>query len=393
MRTLFTGARKLDADGVSEDFWMLTDGDHITATGVGEAPPALRDATDSVRVDLAGDWLTPGFIDLHVHGGGGFTAEGSVGDMAAIRAMHLAHGTTRSLLSLVSHPLESLTASLGRIAELTATDPTVLGAHLEGPFLAPARRGAHDERHLIAPSAEIAKDLIDAAGGTLRYVTIAPEIDNALETITQFRSSGVVVGVGHTEADFDLTREAFARGATVLTHAFNAMPGIHHRNPGPVVAAIADTSVILELVLDGTHVHPDVVAMTFRSAPDRIALVTDAMAAAGAGDGRYQLGSLSVDVTNGVARVAARAGSVIAGSTLTQDRALRIAIDRAGLSPRDAITALTLTPARTLGIDDELGRLAVGYVADVVRFTREWQVRDVWVAGARVSASAIPREH
>lgn len=386
MTTLFHGGRKLDADGVTDDFWMLTDGDRIVSTGMGAPPETLPGAAVAHRVDLAGDWITPGFIDLHVHGGGGFAFEGGADDIRAARAVHRAQGTTRSLVSLVANPIESLVASLGQVADLVATDPTMLGSHLEGPFLSPGRRGAHHEGYLLEPTPAVVAELVAAARGTLRSVTIAPELPGALDAIEQLRASGVVVGVGHTEADADLTRAAFDRGATVLTHAFNAMPGIHHREPGPVVSALEDERVTLELVLDGVHVHPDVVAMTFRAAPDRVALITDAMAAAGSGDGHYRLGQLDVEVTHGVARVGG--SDTIAGSTLTQARALQMAIAEVGLSARDAVTALTLTPARVLGLGDRFGRLAAGCAADVVRLTNDWQVREVWSAGVLASPAA-----
>lgn len=385
MTTLVHGARKLDADGEVEGFWMLIDGDTIVQTGAGAAPDAatVGSGIDS-HVDLEGDWLVPGFIDLHVHGGGGHAFEDSREGIAAALAVHRARGTTRSVLSLVANPIGALHESLSIIADLAAHDPTVLGSHLEGPFLAPGRRGAHDGRFLIDPDPAVMGGLIDAARGTLRHVTMAPELPGAFDAIERFRASGVVVGVGHTEADFERAREAFARGATVLTHTFNAMPGIHHREPGPVAAAIENEGVTLELVLDGVHMHPSVAALTFRAAPDRVALVTDAMAAAGASDGRYRLGSLDIAVESGVAVIAGT--ETLAGSTLTQDRALRVAIEGARLSPRDAVTALTLTPARALGLDNRLGRLAVGYAADAVRLERDWSVREVWAAGSRVGS-------
>jgi N-acetylglucosamine-6-phosphate deacetylase len=168
----------------------------------------------------------------------------------------------------------------------------------------------------------------------------------------------------------------------MLTHAFNAMPGIHHRSPGPVVAAFEDKRVTVELILDGLHVHPDVAAMAFNSAPGRIALVTDAMAAAGSSDGNYRLGSLNVTVADGLAVLSGT--STIAGSTLTQDVALRLAIERAKVTPTVAIEALTSAPARALGIDDRFGFLKVGYAADAVQLDHRWNVASVWANGARI---------
>ncbi len=260
-------------------------------------------------------------------------------------------------------------------------DPTVLGAHLEGPFLAATRCGAHDPAYLRAPTLPDVRRLLDAARGTLRQVTLAPELPGALEAIPVLVGAGVTVAVGHTEADLDLARRAFDAGARLLTHAFNAMPPLHHRAPGPVGAALADDRVTLELVLDGHHVHPTVAVLLFAGAPGRVALITDAMAAAGAGDGEYRLGALDVVVREG--RATLGNDGPLAGSALTQDAALRSAI-AAGLTPVEAVTALTATPARALGLDDRLGRIAPGFAADVVVLDEDWTVRHVWAAGRRI---------
>jgi N-acetylglucosamine-6-phosphate deacetylase len=221
--------------------------------------------------------------------------------------------------------------------------------------------------------------LLEAAAGTLRQITIAPELPGALESIDTLVAAGVVVAVGHTEADADTARAAFDRGATLLTHAFNAMPGIHHRQPGPVVAALRDERVTLELILDGHHVHPDVARIALREAPGRVALVTDAMAAAGAADGDYALGELNVSVRDGLAVLSGT--STLAGSTLTQDAALRNAIHLVGMDPAAAVAALTAVPARVLGLGDRFGRLAPGYAADLVVLDPDWRVRGVWADG------------
>jgi N-acetylglucosamine-6-phosphate deacetylase len=377
MSTLFRGARKLDASGQVDDFWMLVRDDTIVDSGTGAGPSA--DDT----VDVGGRWLTPGFIDLHVHGAGGHSFdEGKEGILGAV-ATHRAHGTTRTLISLVANPLEALEASLAEIAQLVAVDPLILGSHLEGPYLSVAARGAHNAAFLREPQPAEIERLLDAAHGTLRQITIAPELPNALDAIGVLLEEGVVVAIGHTEADFEKAREAFHIGARVLTHAFNAMPGIHHRAPGPVIAAFDDPAVVLELILDGLHVNPRVAALAFQSAPGRIALVTDAMAAAGSTDGDYALGSLNVTVSGGLATL--RGTNTIAGSTLTQDVALRLAIEDVGVAPKDAVAAVTLTPARALGIEARHGLLAPGKVADAVILDSRWNVQGVWADGARLS--------
>jgi N-acetylglucosamine-6-phosphate deacetylase len=376
--TLLHSAVAVDARGETPDAWLLFDGETIAATGSGSDRP---DADETV--DLAGAWISPGFIDLHCHGGGG--EDYATGDLPTALATHRAHGTTRSLVSLVSEPLDLLLAQLAGVARLAAVDPLVLGCHLEGPFLAPSRRGAHAEHVLSPPTPEVVDEIIAAGAGTLRVVTIAPELPGALDAIERFVAAGVVVAVGHTEAGATEARAAFDAGATLLTHAFNAMPGIQHRAPGPVVAAFEDPRVRLELILDGRHVDPSVATIAFALAPGRIALVTDAMAAAGAPDGSYRLGSLDVTVRGGVATVAGI--DTLAGSTLTQDAALRMALVGLGLERPAAVGALTATPARVLGLQQRFGLLERGYAADLVVFA-DAGVREVWAAGARLGSPA-----
>ena len=386
------GARKCDVDGEADGFWVVFDGDRITATGDGTGWAAYAGRGADV-VDAAGAVLTPGFIDLHAHGGGGFSfddaasGDGSADAIWRALAAHRAHGTTRSVLSLVANPVAALERSLAAIADLAERDPLVLGSHLEGPFLAPGRRGAHNPDFLISPSPSVTGRLAAAARGTLRQVTIAPELPGALDATAALAEAGVVVAVGHTEAGEELAQAAFDRGARLLTHAFNAMPGIGHRNPGPVVAAIRDERVTAELILDAVHVHPDVARLLIDAAAGRVALITDAMAAAGSADGSYRLGSLDVAVVDGVARLAGPDGAAgaIAGSTLTQDQALRVATRRCGMSLRAAVTALTWVPARVLGIDHWLGRLAPGYAADAVLLNGACEVRAAWGAGQRLA--------
>jgi N-acetylglucosamine-6-phosphate deacetylase len=375
--TLIHGARKLDARGAVDDFWMLLHGDEIAAVGSGPARPAADET-----IDVDGARLVPGFIDLHTHGGGGHAFDDGPEAIVAALATHRASGTTRSVVSLVANPLARLRTSLAAIAQLTTSDPLILGSHLEGPFLAHDRRGAHHPDFLRAPEPSDLRELLAAAGGTLRQVTIAPEVPGAMDAIDVLTDAGVVVAVGHTSADYAQTRAAFDRGARLLTHAFNAMPGIHHRAPGPVVAALEDERVTIELILDGVHVHSSVCRLVLDSAPDRVALVTDAMAAAGSDDGDYQLGALNVTVDGGLAVLSGT--DTIAGSTLTQDAALRRAIHDVGIDPRQAIAALTRTPARVLGLDHRLGLLEPGYAADAVVLDDDWNVTAVWAAGARL---------
>ena len=375
--TLLRGGTRVDERGEVADAWVLFDGDTIAAVGTGPETPAA-----AATVELDGAIITPGFVDLHGHGAGGHAYDDGGSELAAALAVHRAHGTTRSVVSIVTHPLAELRERLAEVAVLTASDPLVLGSHVEGPFLSHGRRGAHDPALLRDPDQAAIEHLLEAAAGTMRQITLAPELTGGLDGVRQLTAAGVIVAVGHTEADLELTRQAFDAGARILTHAFNAMPGIHHRDPGPVVAALDDDRITLELVLDGHHVHPDVAEVLFRAAPGRVALITDSMAAAAAADGDYRLGSLNVSVREGLAVLSGT--STLAGSTLTQDAALRLAVDRVGLTLPQAIAALTSVPARALGLGARLGLLEPGYAADVVVLDETLHVTDVWAAGARL---------
>ncbi len=363
------------------DAWVGFDGARVVARGTGEGWRAGLGPGAAV-VDAAGRALVPGFIDLHGHGGGGASAD--EGDHA-IRTMlrtHRAHGTTRAVLSLVSASTDDLVEQLRSIARVAAADPLVLGSHLEGPFLDHEFRGAHDPSLLRGVDEATVDRFLAAADGTLRQITIAPEHPGAAAATDRFVDAGVAVAVGHTGADFTTTMEAFGRGASILTHAFNGMRGIHHRAPGPVVAALRSDHVTLEIINDGVHVHPGVVATAFAAAPGRVALITDAMAATDQEDGTYQLGTLEVLVRDGVARIAD--GGSIAGSTLTQDAALRRAVLECGIPFDKAVRALTTVPAAAIGRAGDLGQLEVGFAADAVLLGDDLLVDAVWAGGSRL---------
>lgn len=287
------------------------------------------------------------YLDIHCHGGGGYAFGSDVDGTLAAAAAHRAHGSARIIASLVSEPIERTTAGLDVLRQAMARDESIIGAHLEGPFIAPARKGAHDPSALRLPTPSAVAELLGAGEGIIRQVTIAPELEGALEAIEQFVQAGVVVAVGHTEANADLAREAFDRGATLLTHGFNTMRGIAAREGGPVGAALADGRVAIELIADGIHVDPSLIATIFRAAPGRVVLVTDAMAAAASAPGRYRLGSLDVDVVDGHAYVAGT--TTLAGSTLTMDRAVDVCV-AAGVPRAEAVAAASTTPARVISL-------------------------------------------
>lgn len=380
--TLVHSVRLVDDGRIIDDAWVRFEGGRVAETGTGASWRDVPDAAtvvDGTAAAGGGALLTPGFIDLHGHGGGGFSYGDGSDAIRGARALHRAHGTTRAVISLVTASLETLEQQIAEIAGLMTTDADILGSHLEGPFLDPGHKGAHDPSLLRRPEAADVERLLTAGRGTIRQVTLAPELPGGLDAIRAVVAAGAAAAVGHTAADAAQTRAAFDAGATILTHAFNAMPPLHHRLPGPVGAAAADDRVTLEIIADGVHLDPAVVRIAFAAAPGRIALVTDAMAAAGASDGHYDLGSLSVEVTDGIARLAG--GGAIAGSTLTQDAALRCAV-ASGVALADAVAALTRVPAHAIGRVDDLGSLAPGMLADAVLLSAELDVRAVWVEGA-----------
>ena len=368
-------ARLVTGGRVSDDAWVRSEGGSITAVGTGASWTPADTVIDAADLAGPGAVLTPGFVDIHAHGGGGAAFDEGVEAIRRARALHRAHGTTRQIVSLVTAPLEDLVRRVAEIARLTRTDAGILGSHLEGPFLDPAHHGAHEPSLLRRPEPAALERLLEAGEGTVRQVTIAPELPGGLDAVRQTVAAGAAAAVGHTGADGEMARAAFDTGATILTHAFNAMPGIHHRAPGPVLAAAADRRVTLEGIADGVHLHEQVLKLLFDAAPGRVALVTDAMAAAGAPDGDYDLGAVAVRVQDGVART--RQTGAIAGSTLTQDQALRVSV-AAGVPLSDAVLALTAAPAHAVGRGGDLGQLAPGFADDAVLLDAALRVRSVW---------------
>lgn len=381
-RTVVHSARLVTDGQVITDGWVMFDGQTISATGEGRVPSDLLGASGTSVIDAGRAWLLPGFIDIHGHGGAGASFDDGADAIGTALALHRSRGTTRSILSLVTASADDLERRLSTVADLAHRDPLILGAHLEGPFLDAAHKGAHDPALLATADPATIDRLVAAGRGWLRQVTLAPEQPGGMDALRRLVEAGVAVAVGHTGADYAQAGAAFDAGASILTHAFNAMPGLHHREPGPVAAAIRAGDVVLEVINDGVHVHPDIVRLAFAAAPGRLAMITDAMAAAGAGDGRYLLGSQEVTVEAGVARLTH--GDSIAGSTLTQDEALRQAVNVVGLPVETAVQALTETPARAIGRARDLGRLAPGYAADAVLMDSELSVTSVWAAGVRL---------
>ncbi|MEV8094239.1 N-acetylglucosamine-6-phosphate deacetylase [Kitasatospora sp. NPDC085879] len=355
-RIALAGARLVLPGGVVENGRLTVDGPRIAALG-GE--PELSD------LDLTGYTVVPGFVDLHVHGGGGASYAAGDAEQAVVAARtHRAHGTTTTVASTVTGEIDEVCRQAAVLSELVE-DGVLAGVHFEGPFISPGRCGAHDPALLRDPDPAVVRKVVDAARGTARMVTLAPELPGGLESVRMLADLGVIAAVGHTDSDYAKTLEAIEAGATVATHLFNAMPAIGHRAPGPIVALLEDERVTVELINDGVHLHPSVLDLAYGSAGSgRVALITDAMGAAGMGDGLYPLGPLEVRVENGVARLVE--GGSIAGSTLTLDVAFRRSVTVNGLSLNQAVESLSAVPARLLGLSDSVGSLETGKYADLV---------------------------
>ena len=372
-------------DGVLEQGWLLVEDGRITGVAAtsGQPEPVLAPTTE-VR-DVAGLHVVPGFVDMHVHGGGGAAFSAGDVEQALVAArFHLGHGTTTIMASTVTGPLAEIEHHIGELSGLVQ-DGLLAGIHLEGPFISKARCGAHDPGLLRTPTRTDVTRLLRAGAGTVRMVTIAPELEDGMDAVRLLTDSGVIAAIGHTDATYAQTRTAIELGAPVGTHVFNAMRPVHHREPGPVTALLEQEQVLCEVVNDGLHVHPSVVHLMFAAAgAHRIALITDAMVAAGVGDGEYRLGALTVQVRDGEARLTD--GDSLAGSTLTMDNALRNAVRLAGVSLVDAAISASLTPARALGIADLVGSLETGKQADLVVLDEDLRVGSVMRKGEWVDA-------
>lgn len=347
-------AHAVTPEGVIDDAVLTLDGERIVSIESGGGGEGRL-------------WAVPGFVDSHTHGAVG-VAFGNPDREANMRAInyHRTQGSTSIICSTVTEPIDKLVEQSKVLRELYEAGE-IAGIHLEGPFLAEEKKGAHDAALLCDPEPELVERLIEAGGPALRMITMATEREHSEWATKRFVEAGVHVAFGHSDANDVITAESIEWGADIATHLFSAMRSIHHREPGPVPVLLSDERVMVELICDGIHHAPVIAAMSIDAAgPGRVALVTDAMSATGVGDGNYLLGELEVEVKDGTARLVTADGSegAIAGSTLTMARAFEFVVQEVGVSIPDAALMAATTPAKWHGIPD-VGELAPGKFADI----------------------------
>ena len=387
MKTVFT-ARHLytPLEEVSNPLLFVDDG-RITALSSRSEQEILGNTS---LVDFGDAVLAPGFFDIHMHGGAGIDIMlASEDELPRLGKFLVAHGVTGYFPTTVAAPLDQTCAALGRLADAieagqkppavnTPTQARPLGIHLEGPFLSHKRRGVHPPEYLVAPTVAIFERLWEAARGHVRMMTIAPEVPGAMEVITEAARRNVCVSIGHSDAEFSTAQAAVKAGARHATHTFNAMRPLDHRDPGIIGEVLTDSRISADVIADGIHVSPAVVQLFLQAKGNaRAVLITDATAAAGMPDGRYQLGPIKVDVKDGKCTMDGK----LAGSVLTMDRAVRNVTEFAGWNLQDAVRAATLNPARVVGLAQDQGTLAPGAEANFTVLSPTGEVRKTIVRG------------
>lgn len=347
----------------------------------GSLPAQLTEVTDG--------WISPGFIDMHMHGIDGYdTMDGTPESLQAISRALARFGVTTFLATTMTAPYEQLEAVLQNLAQNSREGmpgAQVAGIHLEGPWINPRYKGAQKEENIVPPRLEAVRRLYELADGLIKVVTIAPEQPESLEAIAWLKERGVIVSAGHTGATFAQASDAVQAGVCHFTHCFNAMTGLHHREPGVVGAAMYHEDLSTELIADGIHVHPAVMKILYRvKTPERLALVSDSMRAAAMGEGTYDLGGQAVHVRGAEAKLA---DGTLAGSILTLNRAVGNMVTLSGVPLPEAVDMASSTPAAILGLAERKGRLAAGFDADIVILDKAFEAKSTIVAGQVVYRS------
>ena len=375
MAHAFTNARVLTAEGWRDDLAVLVDDGHIVDL-LPPSDPAVREAQQQ---DLGGGMLVPGFIDVQVNGGGGvlFNETPTVEGLRRIGEAHRQFGTTGFMATLISDTVETMREALAVTEQALAEGvPGLLGIHLEGPYLAPARKGVHDAKYFHVPGRDELAMLCAPHRG-IRLVTLAPD-QVPLDSIATLADAGVILCAGHTAADYDTTRAALDVGVRGFTHLFNAMTPFGSRAPGVVGAALEDPASWCGIIVDGHHVHPASLRVAIAAkAPGRMMLVTDAMPPVGSDRPDYVLNGETIIVKDGICQTA---DGVLAGSALDMATAVRNCVHLLGLPADEALRMASTWPADFLGLGESHGRIAPGYRADLVLLDDSFRVQQSWIA-------------
>ncbi|MGO4184535.1 N-acetylglucosamine-6-phosphate deacetylase [Paenibacillus sp. TAF43_2] len=332
-------------------------------------------------IDGNGQWLIPGMIDVHIHGANGYDMmDGSEASIQEVSRACAATGCTSFLATSVSSTMDELLAMIRSVKRVVGLEvgAKIAGLHLEGPYLNPKRKGMQNEKYLRHPDLGEMKRIFEEADGLIKMVTIAPELPGGMELLSYLKEMGVIIAVAHSDATYEEAKLAFDAGASHVTHCFNGMRPIHHRDPGLVAAAFEADHVSIQAIVDGVHLHPAIVRLMHRiKGPENMVLITDALQAMGLGDGSYLFGGHQVTVTNGVAQLA---DGTLASSVVTMNEALRFTTET-GISLLDAIQMASTTPARILGMDHKTGTIKTGLDADLVLLNEHFQVEWTMIKG------------
>jgi len=337
-------------------------------------------------IDAEGCYLLPGLIDLHTHGAVGCdSSDGDPDGMRRLSAYYASHGVTSFCATTMTLPEAALTRAVTCIRDFQREEQGArcVGVYLEGPFLAAAKRGAQAPDNLRAPDTGMFHWLDKASGNRVKLVGVAPELPGAMDFIKE-AAQVCTVSLAHTAADYDTAMQAYANGATQTTHLFNAMNGLHHRKPG-VVGAALDSGAYAELICDGIHIHPSVVRIAFRLFGDKLILISDSMRGAGMPDGKYDLGGQMTTIMDGQALLA---DGTIAGSSIHLLQGVQNAISF-GIPPETAVRAATIAPAKAIGMDGEIGSLAVGKWADMLLVDSRFQLVSTIINGKDNSRNKV----
>jgi N-acetylglucosamine-6-phosphate deacetylase len=371
---VLTGARLFDGETFHDDAALVIEGSRIVAlTSYAERPQGFETR------DLGGGLLAPGFIDVQVNGGGGvlFNADPTADGVLKIAAAFRKFGTVGLMPTLVTDAPELMPRAIAAIKEARTKDPAVLGVHLEGPFLDPRRKGAHEARYIREITADDVELIASADCGAV-MLTLAPN-RVPVETIRALSERGVLVSLGHAEATHAQARAALAAGARAFTHLHNAMSPLMGREPGMVGAALTDSESFVGIIADGVHVHPATLQLSFAAKRrDRFMLITDAMPTAAGGPDRFCLQGRWIFRAEGCLTLE---DGTLAGADITMDTAVRYAVGEAGVTLAEALIMASRTPAAFLRRGNELGRLAPGYLASLVHLDENLRVRETWVEG------------